>query len=96
MINISSYINKLENSAYGKMSNVDMAKEDLKALLSNVVDTYCKRMDYSYLWLTEDSIILENFVREEAKEVEEILKLRLDKTFEDFMQKDVKEYVRGY
>ena len=96
MINISSYINKLENSAYGKMSNVDMAKEDLKALLSNVVDTYCKRMDYNYLWLTEDSIILENFVREEAKEVEEVLKLRLDKTFEDFMQKDVKEYVRGY
>lgn len=96
MININNYIKKLEDSPYGKMSNIDVAKEDLKISLSNMIDTYCKRLGYDYLWVSADSVVLDNFLHEEVIEAEFILKVRLDNVYEEFIKKEIKEYARGY
>lgn len=96
MIDISSYINKLNNSTYGGISNINVATEDLKAILSSVIDEHCKSMGYNYLWLTDSRVILENFIKEESKEVERVLVSRLDKEYDKFINKGIKEYCRGY
>lgn len=96
MVNISNYIKKLENSPYGKINNIDVAKEDLRILLCKTVETYCTRLSYNYLWISEDNVILDDFLKEEAIEAEFILKVRLDNVYENFMSNDIKEYVRGY
>jgi len=96
MININAYIKKLENSPYGSMSNIGVAKEDLKALLVNTIETYCKVLAYNYWWVSLDSIVLGNFLSEEDLEAEFMLRVRLDNVYKNFIKKDIKEYIRGY